>query len=349
MKKSALTAIPGEKIETVEPAKPRLIPIPWADVSSLPRRESIVRGLLDRGAMSVVYGGSNTGKTFFVLDLSLAIARGIEWRERNVRQGSVVYIAAEGGLGIEERLTAYRTHHKVDAAQVPFWLIPEPIDLCKTVADIALLIARLAEIKPALPIELIVVDTLSRAMAGGNENSPDDMGAFVRNLDRLRIETGAHVLVIHHAGKDEGRGARGHSLLKAAADTEIEVTKNGASGVATVAKQRDHAGGDVFGFRLEPVEIGHDIDGHTITSCVVALIDEPQKQEHGPRMNKNQSTFYQILHSAGARGMTLEQWNDKAREAGLGARRRADLHDYREALRSKGLVYEHSNGWSIKQ
>ena len=45
--------------------------------------------------------------------------------------------------------------------------------------------------------------------AGGNENGADDMGAFVRHCDRLRAQSRAHVLIIHHAGKDEGRGAAG--------------------------------------------------------------------------------------------------------------------------------------------
>jgi RecA-family ATPase len=51
-------------------------------------------------------------------------------------------------------------------------------------------------------------------MAGGNENAPDDMGALVRNIDRLRAETGAAVLLVHHTGKDTSRGARGHSLAR---------------------------------------------------------------------------------------------------------------------------------------
>jgi len=269
-----LKPIEGEKI--VGPRQ-RLIPIPWSEIHSLPRREPIVAGLLDRAAMSVVYGASNSGKTFFTLDLSASIALDREWRGRKVRHGAVVYIAAEGGLGIEERLTAYRLHHNVQAAGVPLFIIPEPIDLCKSDADVTLLLQRLAALPSDPAIELIVIDTLSRALAGGNENAADDMGAFVKHCDRLRAESRAHVLTIHHSGKDEGRGARGHSLLRAAADTEIEVTKSELSGVATaeVVKQRDRLGGDKFSFKLEPLEIGQDEDGATITSCIVVATDKP--------------------------------------------------------------------------
>ena len=102
------------------------------------------------------------------------------------------------------------------------YVVPEPIDLCRSTADADLLLKRIAEL-PTL--SLIVVDTLSRAMSGGNENSPEDMGKFVTNCDRIRIASGAHLMVIHHTGKDDAKGARGHSLLRAAADTEIEVSR----------------------------------------------------------------------------------------------------------------------------
>ena len=238
----------------------RLTPIPWSAIHLLPKRTSLITGLLDCGSMSLVYGPSGCGKTFFVLDMGAHLALGWEWREREVKQGAVVYIAAEGGLGLEERLTAFRHHHDADVEGVPFYIIPEPIDLCHSPADTKLLLERIAALPADPPLGLIVVDTLSRAMSGGNENSPDDMGAFVRNCDQLRMETKAAVLVIHHAGKDDSRGARGHSLLKAAADTEIEVAKNEGTGLgtATVTKQRDYRGGEALAFRLDQIEIGED-------------------------------------------------------------------------------------------
>jgi AAA domain-containing protein len=235
----------------------------------------------------VFYGASGCGKTFLSLDLAAHVALGWNWRERKLNQGTVIYIAAEGGLGIEERLTGFRLHYKIDVTDVPLHIIAEPMDLCRSAEDAALLTERCDTLSP---ISLIVVDTLSRVMAGGNENAPDDMGRFVANCDRLRLSTGAHVLVIHHSGKDDGRGARGHSLLKAAADTEIAVEKNEISGVvtATVAKQRDHRMGDPFAFRLIPVEIGTDENGEPVTSCVVepergAVVRTEAKRQRDPK------------------------------------------------------------------
>ena len=174
---------------------------------------------------------------------------------------------------LEERLAAFRLHHGIDVPDVPLHVIAEPIDLCRSTEDAALLIERCDALAP---VEIIVIDTLSRAMSGGNENAPDDMGKFVGNCDRLRLATGAHVLVIHHSGKDDARGARGHSLLRAAADTEIEVSKDeSALAAAKVVKQRDHRIGNSFAFKLLPVEIGRDEDDQPVTSCVVEAADAP--------------------------------------------------------------------------
>jgi hypothetical protein len=131
--------------------------------------------------------------------------------------------------------------------------------------------AKLAAERLTCPVGLIVVDTLSRAMAGGNENSPEDMGALVRNLDTIRQHLPAHVAVVHHSGKDAARGARGHSLLRAATDTEIEVSREIGSSTssARVTKQRELELGDEFPFTLVPVELGANRRGKPVTSCVV--------------------------------------------------------------------------------
>ena len=67
----------------------------------------------------------------------------------------------------------------------------------------------------------------------GDENSQKDMSAFVQGCDRLRERTKAAVLVIHHEGKDPGKGARGSNVLRGAWDTGIRVKNVAISGVGT--------------------------------------------------------------------------------------------------------------------
>ena len=181
-------------------APPRLVPIHWGQLNSLPKREPLIDGLLDVGAMSAIVGPTSAYKTGTAIDLGGHIAVCIAWRGLPVRQGGVVYVAVEGGLGIAERLDAWRQHHGVSADEGRFYLIPEPIDLAHGEADARLLIQRIAELGS---IDFVVIDTTSRALAGGDENSPKDMGAFVRNSDLVREATGAHLCGVHHFGKDE--------------------------------------------------------------------------------------------------------------------------------------------------
>ncbi len=233
----------------------------------------VVKGWLTPAAMSVVYGDSGAGKTFFALDLGYHVAAGRAWNGCKVRGGAVLYIAAEGGLSLGNRIAALEARDGV-----PLWTLPTAIDLCKADEDTKSLIDLIAHLaRHHGGYALIVVDTLARAMGSGDENASPDMGAFVRNLDRLRAATGAHLMVIHHSGKDTSKGARGHSSLRAATDTEIELTKEGDVIVAEARKQRDMAGGRTFAYRLREVELGRDQDGDPVTTCVVEPCEAPEQ------------------------------------------------------------------------
>jgi AAA domain len=145
-------------------------------------------------------------------------------------------------------------------------------DVPKVVATIKLIAKRLD-----MAVRIVVVDTLARAMAGGNENASEDMGALVANSDIIRDQSGACVLYVHHCGKDAARGSRGHSSLKAATDTEIEVTRGADQvSIARVTRQRDMESEGSFAFKLEPVELGCNQRGKAVTSCVVTPADTPK-------------------------------------------------------------------------
>jgi hypothetical protein len=198
--------------------------------------------------MSALVGSTGAYKTGIAIDWVGHIGTGMAWRGHRVRKGVPVYIAVEGGRGISERFEAWRKHHRISAEDGEVYVIPEPIDLAHGEADTKLLLQRIAGIGR---VDFIVADTLSRALAGGDENSSKDMGAFVRNCDLIRSETNAHLCVLHHLGKDEARGARGHSLLKAALDTELTATKTGLIGTLELTKQRDGQDGSRWGFEIK--------------------------------------------------------------------------------------------------
>src|SRR3954453_12702372 len=109
-----------DNAETVGPEDPagmsetgRLKLVMFDEIKPRLTSNYIVKGVLGDGEMGVVYGESGGGKTFFALDLALHVAAGKEWRGRRVRQGGVVYVAAEGGHGINNRVVAFKRHRDV--------------------------------------------------------------------------------------------------------------------------------------------------------------------------------------------------------------------------------------------
>lgn len=252
------------------------------DIEPVISTSYIVKDVLDLGAMSVVYGPSNSGKTFFALDIAYHVAINHKWRTQRVAGGSVLYLAAEGGNGIANRIVGLKKTSGV--VDVPFALRRAGLDLLRPEADTDRVIKLAEEVARRAPLKLIVIDTLSRVMAGGDENGPVDMTAFIKNVDRIRHASGAHIMIVHHTGKDVAKGARGHSSLRAATDTEVEVSVDETEmRSAKVTKQRDLPGGEEFAFRLDAVALGVDDDGDAVTTCVVVPIeDRPEREQTLP-------------------------------------------------------------------
>lgn len=279
---------PGERMNDSRPPL-RLVFFdeiqPQADV------DDFVQGTLIRSTSVLVFGATNAGKTFWMTDLALHVAAGLPWQGLRVDQGGVVYVVLEGIAGFNNRVHAWKAKHGFLGKRIPFVAIQEPLDLRDPEADTDRLVAAIHAAAQALgvPVVLVVIDTMSRAMAGGNENSPDDMGALVANLDRIKDQTGACIASIHHPGKDETKGARGHSLLKAAVDTEIEVRANEETGerTATITKQRHLPKGQTYGFKLATVEIGQNKHGEPVTTCIVEPAEVAPEATAGKRKLPN--------------------------------------------------------------
>ena len=283
-----------------EPAPPGL-PLSVAFADELPDAftppDELVEGVLTAGDGSVLYGDSNSGKTFFVIDMAAAVARGARWMGRNTEPGLVVYLAAESPASVRGRLQAYQRHHGV---RVPnFAIVQSPIDLFDGDADTEAVIAvvRQLERQRGQKVRLIVGDTLARLSAGANENAGQDMGLVVRRFDRIRTACNAHFLLIHHSGKAAANGARGWSGIRAAVDTEIEVTDSPAGRCAEITKQRDlSTKGERIGFRLDTVTLGTTKWGAAATSCVVVPADAPDKPQ-GKRVSEVGGAVLEYLRS----------------------------------------------------
>lgn len=241
-------------------------------LSQRPPGDWLVKGVIPLADILVMFGPSGSGKSFVALDVAASIARGIPWRERKAKKGRVLIIAAEGGTSFGKRLKAYAQHHNISPADLDIGIIIAAPNFMQKDEIIEIVSA----IRNAGGADLIIADTFAQVTSGANENAGEDMGLALANAKALREATGAPVMLIHHAGKDVSRGARGWSGIKAAVDAEIEIIKHESGGREIfISKMKDGEDGLQFGFKLEIVKLGTDADGDDITSCVAVEAEVP--------------------------------------------------------------------------
>lgn len=224
------------------------------DVESLPPPRWLVPGVLTEGSLAAIYGAPESGKSFLAVDISMAIAGGIDWHGRQVERGGVLYIAAEGAPGLGKRFRAWKLDRCAQGRRFDLHLMRDDLNLAAEKDGGARAFAQ-AVADELGPLRLIVIDTLNQTAAGADESSAKDMGRYIASMKLLRNATGATVAVVHHSGKDLSKGMRGSTALLGAMDTTVEVERatDGRSIKVTVKKQKDAERESPMRFNLEKV------------------------------------------------------------------------------------------------
>jgi hypothetical protein len=330
--------------------KHRIKITPFGDIEQALQKEHLIQDFLGARELSCLFGEPGTAKSVFAGDLAAHVGWGQQpWFGRRVTRCGVLYVAAERAALIKRRLAAFRIHHGV--TDIPLAVLSGSFDLRsnRTSADAIVDIAKQWSDATCIKTGLIIGDTTSRLLAGGDENSPKDMGAFINNVAFIQEKTEAHIMLVHHVPHDANR-MRGHSLQLAAMDTTILVQKN-ESGIrtATVDKNNDGDEGAQLAFDLLGVEIGCDPEtGAATTAPVIRARDEKLfNAPPEPKLSKNQKTMFSILRDAGPSGLTTQEWDTRARAEGIGVPRRADLYDTRTALKAKRIVRQYGDRWTV--
>lgn len=278
------------------PKRRRFEPVQAAEfAASISPVTWLIRHLIPAAELVAVFGASGSGKSFMVLDLAMAVARGVEWRGMKVTQTRVLYVAAEGKEGMKRRVQAYARHHGIDVAQVDISFITDVPSLLSA-NDVSEMINVWSEGGAGL----VILDTLARVTAGADENSGEDMGKAIKNAGRIHAALGATVLVVHHSGKDESKGSRGWSGIKGALDAELEVVRAGDERVLSVTKQKDGEEGQSYPFRLQDVDLGWAEDEEPVKSCVVVESRAEARTTHARRkLGKVEAAVYDALVDLG--------------------------------------------------
>ncbi|ODM71367.1 hypothetical protein A6452_09335 [Bradyrhizobium elkanii] len=263
-------AYEGSPPQLVE-ADSRIRLVPFDEIKLSTHRRDLIKGIIPRVGMTVVWGKPKCGKSFWLFDCLMHVALGWEYRGRRTHQGPVVYCSFEGQSGLETRVEAFRLQ-RLDGyiGPVPFYLQPITLDLVKEhQALIAAIRATLGE-RPAVAVAL---DTLNRSLTG-SESSDEHMSAYVKAADAIREAFGCAVIIVHHCGHNDER-MRGHSSLVGALDAEISVRRDSEDRILVeVELSKDGPAGARVVSTLEAITVGVDEDGDEITSCVVSPCEE---------------------------------------------------------------------------
>lgn len=210
------------------------------ELEALPPPEWLIRDLIVSDGLTVIYGEPGAGKSFIVLDMTLRLALGMDWHGSAATQTGVLYIAGEGSRGIGKRIKGWRREHALEGIEAPFLLLPVAVELLDATQRAKLLRTIDAAVQRAgFPIGLIVVDTVSRALAGSDENGQEAMGQFVAACDAIKRHAGGALIGVHHSGKEKDRGMRGSSVLLGACDASIRIEKNEKTVTLKTEKQKD--------------------------------------------------------------------------------------------------------------
>lgn len=328
-------------------AKPPLSFTLYRDIDPGPRKDWLIQDFLGQGELSCLYGHPGSCKSTIAGDLGCHVAAKMNWFGRHTSQGGVLYVAAERVAVVKRRLAAFRKHHDLD--DIPLAVVGGQADLrtgtahAKLIAEYAGRLSDLAK----LPTVLIIIETINRVLAGGDENSSKDMGRLVRTLTDIQEGTGAHILTVHHMPVD-GERMRGHGSLLGACDVTVRSEKRSAMYTATIEKSNDGPTGERVAFTLESVPLHHDADTDiTTTAPVVIPAADPTPKPSRSKLSANAKSMFGMLEDAGKEGMTQEAWYAAAKAEGIGEKRRASLSDAKRELTHKGYVYEVNRVWRI--
>jgi hypothetical protein len=283
--------------------------IPFEELRPGTKSGFIVEGVIPETGIVAVWGPPKCGKSFWTFDLTMHIALGWKYRDRDVDQGPVVYLAFEGAEGFNNRAEAFRhTHAEALERRTAFYRehgIPDEIwfhllpSNAKLVRDHKALIESI-DGQVDRPPAVVVLDTLNRSI-DGSESKDVDMGAYLAAAEVICDEFGCVVIIVHHCGVD-GTRPRGHTSLPGAVASQIAIKRNDAGHIlAEVEAMKDGAEGASFTSALQLVEVGTTTAGKPITSCAIIPVEgAPQSagKSAGTRLTGNQNRFLDILRDA---------------------------------------------------
>ncbi|KQM17579.1 hypothetical protein ASF83_00115 [Plantibacter sp. Leaf171] len=273
------------------------------DLAALPKPEPLVPGVLSRNSTAMLVAPPAGFKSLLAQGFAYSIATGHPWLGREVEQGRVLYIAAEGASGLDRRFQALEVAWR-EPLKEGLFVYPDPVDFgnAAEVAEVAAVVA-------GLGIDLVIGDTLNRLAPGLEENSATSMGLVVSAADSIRkAHEGCSILLLHHTGHNGN--LRGSTALLAGMDQVLQLSGDGDVRTLELVKNKDGEAGKVMDVKLSPVDGTESV----ILNYAASFGAAGEAEQMAPRVEQALGIFRAAFLSTGA---TRSEWAFLLQESGL--------------------------------
>lgn len=158
----------------------------------------LIEGVLRQGHKMLMAGPSKAGKSFALIELSIAIAEGAKWIGWQCTQGKVLYVNLE--LDRASALHRFKDVYNSlglkpnNINNIDIWNLrgkSVPMD------KLAPKLIRRAQKKNYIAV---IIDPIYKVLTG-DENSADQMAHFTNQFDKIATELGSSVIYCHHHSK----------------------------------------------------------------------------------------------------------------------------------------------------
>lgn len=165
----------------------------------------LIEGILRQGHKMLVGGPSKAGKSFGLIELSVAVAEGTKWFGFPCTQGRVMYVNLE--------LDRASCLHRFKDVYTALGISPQNLDKIDIwnlrgrsipMDKLAPKLIRRASKKDYIAI---IIDPIYKVITG-DENSADQMANFCNQFDKVCTELGCAVIYCHHHSKGSQGGKR---------------------------------------------------------------------------------------------------------------------------------------------
>ncbi len=320
-------------------------------MASISKPDWLIKGILERGSMNLLFGESGAGKSLFAMDWAFCAANGKDWHNHKVKEElKTLYILGEGFRGASMRFKALSQKYSLTPKNIR--LSRRSINLLDNKeADEVIKIVTELDFIP----DIIIIDTLHRNMVG-DENSSEDMAMYFKSIELLARRLNSAIVTVHHSGHGDKGRSRGSSSIKAAMDAEFCVTKNGDGITFSCTKSKDFGFGTDMGFVIKEVELEGEVfydedDDKQITSVYLHYMGVATKEKTlSKKLQKAMDSLVLALETIGKERpelsilgsgqviVSLSEWKPFFNEHKELAERRQNFSECRKELLKQELI-----------